>query len=95
MQKLQLEKAGHVIQGQFDVQIEKMKLENALAVAEISTKAQQLSERVQLLSDMMSQFHDQAHDAALQAQQQAHERDQATAAAQQQQQAEPQPALVP
>jgi len=89
LQKLQLEKAGHVIDNQFKLQIEKMREENSLAIAEVNTKAQALSERLQTFSDMMAQFHDQAHDVALQGQQQQHEAAQADqqrqAAAEQQQ----------
>lgn len=62
--------------------------ETKIAVAEISTKAQILSERVAAVEDMMKQFHQQAHDVAMQGQQQAHEQDMAqqqAAQAQQQQ----------
>ena len=73
LQKFQLEKAGKVIDNQFRLQIEKMREENALAIAEVNTKAQQMSERLQTFSDMMSQFHSQAHDVGMQADQQQHE----------------------
>lgn len=66
------------------------KLENALAIAEIETKAQSLSERMSAVEDMMKQFHSQAHDVAIQAQQQGHEQQMAQQqqAAQQQMQAQ-------
>lgn len=73
LQKLQLERAGKVIDNQFKIQIEKMREENALAIAEVNTKAQALSERMATFNDMMAQFHSQAHDAAMQAQDQQHE----------------------
>jgi len=73
LQKLQLEKAGKVIDNQFKMQLQKMEDENKLAIAEISTKAQQLSERMQTFADQMAQFHSQAHDVALQAHDQQHQ----------------------
>lgn len=66
-----------------DMALEKMKLENALAIAEVETKAQNVNERIAAVEDMMKQFHAQAHESALAAQQAAHQQ----AAAQQQQQA--------
>ena len=97
LQQLIQEKQAKVIEHQFklqevreknatDLSTEKMRLENQLAIAEISTKAQMLGERMQAVEDMMKQFHDQAHDVAMQAQQQGHEQDMAAqqqAAAQQ------------
>jgi hypothetical protein len=52
---------------------EKLRAETQLAVAEINTKAQQLSERLTFVGDMLKQFHAQAHEAGLDAQQQSHE----------------------
>ena len=106
LQKLQLEKQGKVIDNEYRLQLERMKEENALAIAEIQTKSQALSERLETFSDMMSQFHSQAHDVAtaaaqhehdagMQAQNQAHAQGMATqqqeAAAAQQAAAQPQP----
>jgi hypothetical protein len=78
LQKVMLERQGKVIehqgkmqqiqtQAQADMSLEKMKLENALAIAEVETKAQNLNERMKAVEDMMSQFHSQAHDVAMQA----------------------------
>jgi hypothetical protein len=97
LQKLQLEKAGKVveIQGKMalqqqdaQVRLTEANLDRAtkLEVAEIGTKAQKDSERTQLFGELESQFHDQAHDIALQKDQQAH--DQALAQQQHQQQLE-------
>ena len=91
LQKLQLEKAGKVIDNQFKMQIERMEQENKLAIAEIQTKAQAMNERLQAYDDMMAQFHSQAHDAGMQAQDQQHQQGlaaQQQAAAQQQQAAD-------
>lgn len=99
LQKLQLEKQGKVVDNEYKIALEKMKAENALAIAEVSTKAQQLSERMQTFADMMQQFHSQAHDAGMQAQQQVHDQgmaqqQQEAAAQQQQAQAQQQPPQV-
>ena len=97
LQKLQMEKMGKItehkgkmdqitLQTSGDMLLEKMKLENALAIAEVSTKAQNINERMAAVEDMMKQFHDQAHDLGMQAQQQQHEQVLAQQAAQNQQQ---------
>ena len=95
MQKLMFEKQGKVVehqgkmqqiqaQNQADLVLEKMKLENALAIAEVETKAQSTQERMAAVEDMMRQFHDQAHDVAMQAQQHQHAQQLAAQQAQQQ-----------
>jgi hypothetical protein len=88
LQKLQLEKAGKVIENQGKMALEDKKLENDLAKAEITTKAQSAEERLKFVEDMWRQLHSQAHDAGTQAADQAHERQQAEqqAAVQQEQQ---------
>lgn len=96
LQKLHLEKSGRVIDNEYKLQLEKMRLEVQLAVAEVNTKAQILSEREQQIADIWAQLHGQAHDAAMQAQDQAHEAQQSeadrqAAALQAQQQAQQQP----
>lgn len=61
-------------QSQADMTLEKLKLENSLALAEINTKAQDSQQRNELFADLWKQFHDQAHDIASQAADQAHQR---------------------
>jgi hypothetical protein len=78
LQKLQLEKAGHVIDNQFKTAIEKMKIEAQVAAAEINTKAQNLSERMSVFEDLAHKLMDQAHDRGMAAQQAAHDQDAAT-----------------
>ncbi len=84
MQKLMAERQGKVIehqgkmqqialQSQSDMALEKMKLENQLAIAEVETKAQSMQERMAAVEDMMKQFHDQAHDLAMQKDDHAHQ----------------------
>jgi hypothetical protein len=62
-------------QSQADMALEKMKLENALTIAEVNTKQQDEQERRQTFADMQSQFHDQAHDLAMQKDAQAHQQE--------------------
>ena len=80
LQKLSFEKQAKTVehtgklaqiqlQSQADMALEKMKLENALAIAEVQTKAQSMSERAEFIEDLWKQFHGQAHDVAMAAQQ--------------------------
>ncbi len=75
------------MQSQADMDLEKLKLENQLAIAEVNTKAQNLLERMQTFEDMMKQLHAQAHDVGIQAQEQQHAQQQADAQQLQQAQA--------
>ena len=61
-----------------------MDIQAKLAIAEIETKAQNVSERLAFVEEFMQQRHTQAHEAGMQAQDHAHER----AVASQQQQHE-------
>jgi hypothetical protein len=85
LQKLQLEKSGRVIDNQFKLQIETMRQENALAIAEVETKAQSLSERMEFVTDLAHKFLDSAHDVGLQAQDHANAQQAAQQAQQHQQ----------
>ena len=53
-------------QSQADMALEDKKLQTQIAVAEISTKAQILSERQAALNDLEAQLHQQAHELGLQ-----------------------------
>jgi hypothetical protein len=79
IQQLKLEKLGKVTEFQGRMALADKQQETQMLVAEINTKAQSLSERMTAFEDMMSQWHDQAHELAMQGQQQ-----QATMAQQQQ-----------
>lgn len=81
VQQLKLEKLGKVTEIQGKMALADKEQETKMLVAEITTKAQSLSERMTAFEDMMSQWHQQAHDLAMQTQQQ-------QATAQQQQQAQ-------
>ena len=79
LQQLQFEKQAKVVEQQgkmqqiqlqhaSDMALEDKKLETQITVAEISTKAQNVQERLQFVEDMVKQLHGQAHEAAMAAQ---------------------------
>ena len=93
LQKLQLEKLGKVTEMHGKANLAAMDhasqmaeadkdRETKLAVAEVMTKAQNLNERMSAVEDLMKQWHQQAHDIAMQAHQQDHENNQLAAQAQ-------------
>jgi hypothetical protein len=110
LDKLLREKEGKVVENQYRERIEQMKqateielkrieLEMKIGAAEITTKAQDESERRQWLTDLWTQLRDHAHEIGIQSSEQQHERDmherQAAAAAEQAQiaaQQQPEPA---
>ena len=57
---------GHLFEGGF--------IQAKLAIAEIETKAQNVSERLAFVEEFIKQQHSQAHEAGMQAQDHAHER---------------------
>jgi hypothetical protein len=80
LQQMRLEKLGKVteIKGKMALAQQEFQTrmseadkdrETKIAVAEISTKAQSMSERVAAVEDLMKQFHEQAHELALTMQQ--------------------------
>jgi Phage P22-like portal protein len=93
VKELEQEKQARVIDNQFKLKIEQMKIEADLAKAEILARSQILSEREQFVADLWKQLQGQQSDAAQQASQQQHEAqsqaaDQAHAQQLQQQQAQ-------
>jgi len=87
-QKLEQEKQGKVIETQGRVQIEQFKAQKEYElkalqitaqrdIAEITTKAQDLRERMKLDASLDEALHVSAHEVGMQAHQQAHERDMA------------------
>lgn len=95
LQKLAAEKQGKVVDNEYKLQLEQMRIEADLAKAEIMTKAQSLEERLRFVEDAWSQLHSQAHETALQADAQQHQAGMAMQqqpAAEQQQEPEPQAA---
>jgi hypothetical protein len=73
IQQLKLEQQAKVIETQGRKEIEQMKIEAQITAAEITTKAQDLGQRLDLVMDMMKQFHVQAHEHGLQVEAQAHQ----------------------
>lgn len=84
IQQLKLEKAGKVIDNQFKLQVEQLKgtFEAKIAqlnadlkayIANVTTKAQSESERQQLFQETQIENHHAAHEAGLQASDQAHD----------------------
>jgi hypothetical protein len=88
LQKMLMEREADVIKNQAMLQGKQMDNETKLAIAEISTKAQQLSERFEFIADLVQKLHVSAHEAGMQAQEHDHAHsiaDKQAAAAQQQQ----------
>ena len=89
-QKLYAEKQGKIVDNEYMLKAKQMDNELKLAIAEITTKAQDAQARAALTADLLKELHVAAHDAAKQAVQHAHEAQQAQlaqeAAAQQAQQ---------
>lgn len=92
IKKLQLEKAGKVIDNEYKIQLKQMDtdIKGKLAqldadlkayIANVQTKAQDASQRNQLFQETQIENHHAAHDIAKQKDQQQHEKDQAAAAA--------------
>lgn len=73
LQKNAVEKAGKIVDNEYRLSIEKMKIEASLAVAEIQTKAQNLSERSEFIEDLWRKAQEQSGDAAAQGAAQQHE----------------------
>lgn len=81
-QKLKLERAGKVIDNQYDLAMTKLNNDIKVLIAEIQAKAQDSSERIQMYKEFWLENHGAAHEAGMQAADQAHEKQQAAVAAQ-------------
>lgn len=68
IQALEFEKKAQIVQNQGAMALAKLKIEAGITEAEINTKAQALSERIEFVHDMVKQLHGQAHDSAMAAQ---------------------------
>ncbi len=68
IQQLKLEKAGRVIETQGKMSLADKQQETQVLIAEITTRAQNMSERMAAWEDMMKQWHAQAHEVAMQMQ---------------------------
>jgi hypothetical protein len=72
VQELEFDQKAQITKHQGDVELQRMKSETELAKAEITTKAQDLSERMAVITDMFSKLLDQSHEFAMQLQEQQH-----------------------
>lgn len=93
VKKLQEEKQGKIVDNQYKMNIEKMKIEASVTIAEIGAKVQEAQTRMKMEIDMWQQLHGQTHEASMQAMDHAQEAEieqqkQAAAADQQKQQQE-------
>lgn len=70
------------------LEIEKLRMDTQITIAEIGTKAQNTSERAQMFVEIWKELHGSAHEIGMQAQDQAHESDMATQQGAQDQQAQ-------
>jgi hypothetical protein len=68
-----LEKQGKVIDNEYKMALEKLKIEADLAKAEITTKAQRIEERLKFVEHAWLQIHGQAHEHAIQANEHEHQ----------------------
>jgi hypothetical protein len=79
LKQAQDEKAAKIIDNQFKMAIEKYKTDvKAMAdveFAEITTKAQNMNERMAELTELLKMIHGSAHERAMQAEQHGHEKD--------------------
>lgn len=82
LQKLQLEKAGKVIDNEYKLQVTQLQNDIKVLVAEVSAKAQSQSERMEMFMKFWQENHGAAHDVAMQKDQQAHDAQQASLAQQ-------------
>ncbi len=71
--KLKLERAGKIIDNQFKAAEGDKDREVKVAIAEISAKSQQLSERMEFVADLVQKLHVAAHERGMQAEQHGHE----------------------
>lgn len=80
IEKLRLEKAGKVIQGETEKQLQQMQNDVKVLIALITTKKDEQAQEAEMYHQFWIENHGAAHELGLQKDQQAHERDQAAAA---------------
>lgn len=73
--KLQKEKDGKIVDNEYNLKVVDKNNETKIAIAEISTKAQDKLERMQMAMEAWLDAHGSAHEAGMQASEQAHEKD--------------------
>lgn len=75
IQELEFEKKAGLVKNQGEYAVAKLKIEAGLAEAEINTKAQNLSERMEFVGDLIKQLIEQQHEKQMAAQEAAHAQD--------------------
>jgi hypothetical protein len=83
LEKLKLEKAGKVIDNQYEMAMQKLNNDIKVLIAEIQAKSQDASERMQMYKEFWLENHGAAHERGMQAEDHAHEKTLAAAGAQQ------------
>ena len=73
-QRLLVEKQGKVIDNEYALKLKEMDIQAKLAIAEIETKAQDVSEGLAFVEGFIKQEHAHAHEAGMQAMDRGHER---------------------
>lgn len=82
LQKLQLEKAGKVVDNEYKTKMNTENNDVKVLIAEVNTQMQSLQQRTEMFMQYWNETHQAAHETAMQSQQQAHEADQSQQAAQ-------------
>lgn len=85
LKKLQMEKQAKIVDNEYKLMLTKLEIDGKAAVAEVMTKSQKLDERIKWVEDLYAQLHGQAHELALQKDDQQHQKDLAAQNAQAQQ----------
>jgi len=75
LQKLQVEKQGKVIDNQYRMELEKLKIEAQVTIAEITTKSQEALQRAKLEADMQHKLQVSSDELAMHESEQQHEKD--------------------
>lgn len=75
--ELDAEKQGKIVDNEYRMKIEKMKIDAQITIAEVETKAQSALERARWELDAYKQLHSDAHEAGMQAVDQAHQQNMA------------------
>lgn len=70
---LQQKLDAHVVDNEYKLKIEQMKIEAGITQAEINTKAQSLEERLKFVEDMFAKLTDNQHEQVMQAADQSHQ----------------------
>lgn len=82
LEKLRLEKAGKVIQGEYEMKMQEIDRDMKVLIALVTAKRAQADQEFEMYKTFMVENHNAAHEAAMQAVQHGHEKRQADVAAQ-------------